>query len=133
MGHVSDLARGEFEEALLNLPDQKAQIEAGVAVGEAVRQQPLQCELPQCPQVRCDALGALRDAVGAPLGPAEMNRAKAITRIGMGRCQGRFCGLAAAEIIAATRGVAVEQAGRLRVQAPVKPIALATVLEESAP
>ena len=95
-----------------------------------LRDMPAETALCRCEGV---TLGALRDAVGAPLGPAEMNRAKAITRIGMGRCQGRFCGLAAAEIIAATRGVAVEQAGRLRVQAPVKPIALATVLEESAP
>ncbi len=31
-----------------------------------------------------------------------MNRLKALTRAGMGRCQGRVCGHAAAEILART-------------------------------
>jgi hypothetical protein len=44
----------------------------------------------------------------------------------MGRCQGRFCGLAAAEILAATLSVPIDQVGRLRGQAPVKPLPIAT-------
>ena len=59
-------------------------------------------------------------------GAAETNRAKAFSRVGMGRCQGRFCGHAAAELIAETAGVAIEQVGRLRGQAPVKPLAIST-------
>jgi len=74
---------------------------------------------------RCEAVtaGTLRDSVGIR-GAAETNRAKAFSRVGMGRCQGRYCGNAAAEIISACRGEPVERAGRLRGQAPVKPIAL---------
>ena len=76
------------------------------------------------------AAKALRPASCAPsiraeFGPAEVNRLKAITRCGMGRCQGRFCGLAAAELIAHALGVPLEAVGRLRAQAPVKPIPLA--------
>ncbi|MBM3523712.1 MAG: FAD/NAD(P)-binding oxidoreductase [Alphaproteobacteria bacterium] len=52
----------------------------------------------------------------------EVNRLKALTRIGMGRCQGRMCGLAAAEVLAAARGEDVAAAGRLRGQPPIKPI-----------
>ena len=55
-------------------------------------------------------------------GPTEVNRLKAITRCGMGRCQGRFCGLAAAELTAQTLGLPLEAVGRLRAQPPVKPI-----------
>jgi hypothetical protein len=44
----------------------------------------------------------------------------------MGRCQGRYCGLAGAEIVAAARSVAIEQVGRLRGQAPVRPLPIAT-------
>jgi hypothetical protein len=40
----------------------------------------------------------------------------------MGRCQGRICGRAAAELVAATSGTTLAQAGRLRGQPPVKPI-----------
>ncbi len=71
---------------------------------------------------RCESItaGALR-AAAAP----EMNRGKAFTRIGMGRCQGRVCGPAAAEVLAASLGCAVQDVGRLRGQAPVKPIPVA--------
>ena len=74
---------------------------------------------------RCEAVraGELRAAV-AGAGVVEINRAKALTRIGMGRCQGRVCGAAAAEVIAAAVGSTAEAAGRLRGQAPVKPVPL---------
>lgn len=72
---------------------------------------------------RCEAVTAatLRASVNTAHAQ-EANRAKAFSRVGMGRCQGRYCGHASAEIIAAARGVALEQTGRLRGQAPVKPI-----------
>jgi bacterioferritin-associated ferredoxin len=76
---------------------------------------------------RCEAItvGELR-RTATELGAPEMNRAKAFSRIGMGRCQGRFCGLAAAEILAAALGVPIDQVGRLRGQAPIKPLSIAT-------
>lgn len=52
----------------------------------------------------------------------EMNRVKAMCRVGMGRCQGRMCGLAAAELVACESGRPVQQVGRLRGQSPIKPI-----------
>lgn len=75
---------------------------------------------------RCEGVtaGDLR-AVMREMGAKETNRAKAFSRVGMGRCQGRYCGLAAAELIAAEAGVPVEQVGRLRGQAPVKPLIIA--------
>lgn len=77
---------------------------------------------------RCESVTAatLRASV-IDAGATEANRAKAFSRVGMGRCQGRYCGHAAAEIIAATRGQAIAEAGRLRGQAPVKPIGIDTV------
>ncbi len=75
---------------------------------------------------RCETVSAgdLR-AVMRETGAKEANRAKAFSRVGMGRCQGRYCGLAAAELIAAEAHVPVEQVGRLRGQAPVKPLPIA--------
>jgi bacterioferritin-associated ferredoxin len=72
---------------------------------------------------RCEGItaGALR-AAAREKDAGEMNRLKALTRIGMGRCQGRVCGHAAGELLARARGVAVESVGRLRAQPPVKPI-----------
>ncbi|MCE3246602.1 MAG: (2Fe-2S)-binding protein [Geminicoccaceae bacterium] len=76
---------------------------------------------------RCEGItaGEVRRAMAQPLGPREVNRVKAITRVGMGRCQGRICGPALADIVAAAAGLDHAAVGRLRGQAPVKPIPLA--------
>jgi NADPH-dependent 2,4-dienoyl-CoA reductase/sulfur reductase-like enzyme len=75
---------------------------------------------------RCEAITAgelRRVARETALLPApEVNRAKAFTRIGMGRCQGRVCGPPGAEILAAALGCPVADVGRLRGQPPVRPV-----------
>lgn len=75
---------------------------------------------------RCEGItaGELRASIRAEFGPTEVNRLKAVTRCGMGRCQGRFCGLPGAELMAHALSVPLEAVGRLRGQAPVKPIPL---------
>lgn len=79
---------------------------------------------------RCEAItvGELRRSATG-LGAGELNRAKAFTRVGMGRCQGRYCGIAAAEVLAAALKVDIAAVGRLRAQAPVKPLPLASATE----
>lgn len=74
---------------------------------------------------RCENItaGELRHVV-KDMGAQEANRAKAFSRVGMGRCQGRYCGVAGAEIIAQAAGVPVELVGRLRGQAPIKPMTI---------
>lgn len=73
----------------------------------------------------CISAGELRACV-RDKGSCELNRAKAFSRVGMGRCQGRYCGHAGAEIVAAAAGVPIEVVGRLRSQAPVKPLLMDT-------
>jgi bacterioferritin-associated ferredoxin len=72
---------------------------------------------------RCEAVtaGELRRCVHE-MDSREINRAKAFSRVGMGRCQGRYCGHAAAEVLASAAGIPIEEVGRLRAQAPVKPM-----------
>ena len=78
---------------------------------------------------RCEEISAgdARRAI-ARFSLTEMNRLKAVTRIGMGRCQGRMCGAAAAELLAAQTRRDIGAVGRLRAQAPIKPIPLAAGL-----
>lgn len=80
---------------------------------------------------RCESvtIGAVRAAMAQALGPAEVNRVKAMTRCGMGPCQGRVCGPALQEVVAGASGQDGAGAGRLRGQAPVKPIALSAARE----
>jgi NADPH-dependent 2,4-dienoyl-CoA reductase/sulfur reductase-like enzyme len=76
----------------------------------------------RCETIRAGELRTLARQKGA----WEVNRSKAFSRVGMGRCQGRYCGHAAAEILASAAGIPIEDVGRLRSQAPVKPISIAT-------
>ncbi|MBJ2221178.1 FAD/NAD(P)-dependent oxidoreductase [Pseudomonas sp. MF7453] len=71
---------------------------------------------------RCEevSVGEVRAVVDE--GHWEINRVKAHCRVGMGRCQGRMCGLAAAEIVAQRSGRGIAHIGRLRGQAPIKPL-----------
>jgi NADPH-dependent 2,4-dienoyl-CoA reductase/sulfur reductase-like enzyme len=80
---------------------------------------------------RCEGVSAgdVRHTV-RELGASEMNRAKALCRVGMGRCQGRYCGDAAAELVADAAGLPIEQVGRLRRQGPVKPLPMSVQLPE---
>jgi bacterioferritin-associated ferredoxin len=75
---------------------------------------------------RCENVtaGDLRTSAAA-MGTTDINRLKALTRVGMGRCQGRMCGVAACEILAQCSGQPLQAVGRLRGQAPVKPIPFA--------
>ncbi|MHA6574604.1 FAD/NAD(P)-dependent oxidoreductase [Pseudomonas yamanorum] len=82
---------------------------------------------------RCEMIsaGELRRTVKEK-GACEVNRAKAFSRVGMGRCQGRYCSQAGAEVIAAAAGVQVQEVGRQRGQAPVKPLSM-LITEEVSP
>ena len=78
----------------------------------------------RCEEVRA---GDIREVVRE--GHWEINRVKAHCRVGMGRCQGRMCGAAAAEIIACESRRALSDIGRLRAQAPIKPLPFGLELE----
>ncbi len=80
---------------------------------------------------RCEEVtaGTLRAAVHGT-GAHELNRLKALTRVGMGRCQGRMCGAGAAEVLAHACGAGPDAVGRLRGQPPVKPIPVDIVCQD---
>ena len=80
---------------------------------------------------RCEEVtaGTVRRAVH-DTAAQEMNRVKALTRVGMGRCQGRMCGAAAAEVLAQACGRTPAEVGRLRNQPPVKPVPVRVVCLE---
>lgn len=79
---------------------------------------------------RCEVVtaGTVR-ATARDRGARDINRAKALCRVGMGRCQGRVCGMTAAHVLAAACGLPVGAVGRLRGQAPVKPIPIGACAE----
>ncbi|WP_306152174.1 NAD(P)/FAD-dependent oxidoreductase [Roseovarius sp. MMSF_3281] len=76
---------------------------------------------------RCEGItaGDLRRTL--TLSGPEVNRAKSLSRVGMGRCQGRYCQIAGAEVTAAQVGCGPATVGRLRAQPPVRPAPLGVI------
>ncbi len=74
----------------------------------------------RCEEIR---VGDVRSVLHTD-GEAGLNRIKALTRVGMGRCQGRMCGSALSLLLAQEQGVCLPQIERLRNQPPVKPIGI---------
>jgi hypothetical protein len=64
------------------------------------------------------------------MGAQEADRAKAHSRVGQGRGQGPYRGHAGAEVIARAAGGPIEQLGRPRGEAPVKPQSIALQEEQ---
>ncbi|TPJ36126.1 FAD/NAD(P)-binding oxidoreductase [Mesorhizobium sp. B2-8-3] len=79
---------------------------------------------------RCEnaTAGGIRESVEH--GGGEANRVKSLSRVGMGRCQGRYCQLATVELIAAQTGCTPDAIGRFRGQAPVRPAPIGAFLRQ---
>jgi bacterioferritin-associated ferredoxin len=79
--------------------------------------------------VVCRCEGVTRAAIEAALddGAAEMNQLKQFTRCGMGPCQGRLCGEAAAELVALRVG-GREHAGFATGRMPLRPVPMDAML-----
>ncbi|WP_053214211.1 NAD(P)/FAD-dependent oxidoreductase [Pseudomonas sp. Q12-87] len=119
MGYLTDSQRcGQLEQSLERIGDFRQGLERAFAFPDNwaanVADHVLIC---RCEEV---SAGDIRQVVGE--GHWEINRVKAHCRVGMGRCQGRMCGAAAAEIIAQESGRPIANIGRLRAQAPIKPV-----------
>lgn len=82
---------------------------------------------------RCEGVTAEELRRTVDFGGGEVNRVKSLGRVGMGRCQGRYCELAAAEIVSNCAGhESASKAGRLRGQAPVRPAPISALIQDAA-
>lgn len=73
---------------------------------------------------RCEEVTAGDVRRMARLGCVGPNQTKSFSRCGMGPCQGRFCGLTVAELLAQAQGCAVPDVGYYRIRPPIKPVTL---------
>jgi NADPH-dependent 2,4-dienoyl-CoA reductase/sulfur reductase-like enzyme len=79
---------------------------------------------------RCENVNAGEVRKSAGFGGGEANRVKSLSRTGMGRCQGRYCQLAAVELVAAQAGCMPDAVGRFRGQAPARPAPIGAFLRD---
>jgi NADPH-dependent 2,4-dienoyl-CoA reductase/sulfur reductase-like enzyme len=82
---------------------------------------------------RCEEVTAGDIRGYAALGCLGPNQTKAFGRCGMGPCQGRYCGLTVAELLAEARGVGPEDVGYYRIRPPLKPVTLGELAQLANP
>lgn len=77
----------------------------------------------RCEEVRVSDLNAALSE-----GAGDIGAAKRATRIGMGRCQGRYCGPNLAIMMADRRGTPMDERAFFAPRPPVKPVSIAAIL-----
>ena len=71
---------------------------------------------------RCESLSKSDISNAIKLGVAGPNQLKSFCRAGMGRCQGRLCGLTIQKMIANHHGQSEEKVGYYRLRPPIRPL-----------
>ena len=82
---------------------------------------------------RCEAVSKADVNAALASGASGPNQLKAFCRAGMGRCQGRSCGLVVQEMISSHTGQSMPETGYFRLRPPVKPITLAELTSLEGP
>ena len=82
---------------------------------------------------RCEEVTAKEVRGYARLGCLGPNQTKAFGRCGMGPCQGRYCGLTVAELLAEAQGISPEAVGYYRLRSPLKPLSLGELAQLADP
>jgi D-hydroxyproline dehydrogenase subunit alpha len=77
---------------------------------------------------RCEELTVARLKEGLAESPGHAGTLKRATRVGMGRCQGRYCGPVAARLVAEVTGRPIEDLSFFAPRVPIKPVAISAIL-----
>lgn len=77
---------------------------------------------------RCEEITLGQVRAGLSHGPTHAGTLKRATRLGMGRCQGRYCGPVAARLVAEATGRAVEDLSLFAPRVPIKPVSIGAIL-----
>lgn len=78
---------------------------------------------------RCEEVTAGNIKEYARMGCLRSNQAKTFARVGMGECQGRYCGLAVNAILAEENKISHDQVGYFRIRPPIIPVTLGEIAD----
>ena len=77
---------------------------------------------------RCEEVSLARLKRGLDENPGHAGDLKRSTRLGMGRCQGRYCGPPAVRLLAGSTGAPLADESHFAPRVPIKPVRVATIL-----
>ncbi|PWJ17046.1 FAD-dependent oxidoreductase [Jannaschia seohaensis] len=77
---------------------------------------------------RCEEVSLAEATEGHGRNPGHVGTLKRGTRIGMGRCQGRYCGPVATRLVAGWSGAEIADRSFFAPRVPIKPVSIASIL-----
>jgi thioredoxin reductase len=77
---------------------------------------------------RCEEITLGQVVDGIQTAPGHVGTLKRATRVGMGRCQGRYCGPVAARLVADATGKPLDDLSYFAPRVPIKPVSIAAIL-----
>lgn len=77
---------------------------------------------------RCEEIDFAQARAGLIETPGHLGTLKRATRVGMGRCQGRYCGPVAARLVAEATGEPITDHSYFAPRVPIKPVSIAAIL-----
>ena len=77
---------------------------------------------------RCEEITLGEITEGLASAPGHVGTLKRATRVGMGRCQGRYCGPVAARLVAEATGRPLDDRSHFAPRVPIKPVSIASIL-----
>ncbi len=77
---------------------------------------------------RCEEITLGQVRAGLADQPAHAGTLKRATRLGMGRCQGRYCAAVAARLVAGVTGAPITDHSHFAPRVPIKPVTIAAIL-----
>lgn len=83
---------------------------------------------PETTLCRCEEVTVGEALTAHGENPGHLGTLKRATRLGMGRCQGRYCGPAAARLVAARTGAPITDRSFFAPRVPIKPVSIAAIL-----
>ncbi len=125
------LARGPFEHVVAPVRDALLRAErfgGSISALMALRPGLVGAMPPDTVVCRCEDVTRATIDRAARDGAIDVNQLKSTTRCGMGPCQGRMCGEAAAELIAIAGAVSREAAGQWTARAPLRPLPVTSLI-----
>ncbi|WP_439578676.1 NAD(P)/FAD-dependent oxidoreductase [Elioraea sp.] len=128
LGHLS-AARWDADSAPIRAALSRAE-RFGWAISRLMTLRPglVDAITPETVVCRCEDVTRARIEDAARRGAVHVNQVKSTTRCGMGPCQGRMCGEAAAELVALAARVPREAAGIWTARTPLRTMSLASLL-----
>lgn len=93
-----------------------------------VRPKSLTAADPRTILCRCEEITLGQALTGYAENPGHVGTLKRGTRVGMGRCQGRYCGPMAARLVAEQKGAQLSDRSFFAPRVPIKPVSIAAIL-----